>query len=64
MPTLENVAEIFLATRPDFPIPANITFPLHFKIKSTALLKEFLKTFFIFFNSLIWISADFLAKEV
>ena len=37
----------------DFPIPAKITFPLHFKIKSTALLKELLKTLLTFFNSLI-----------
>ena len=49
MPTLENVAEIFLAINPDFPIPAKITFPLQFKIKSIALTKELLKTFFNFF---------------
>jgi hypothetical protein len=53
MPTLEKVADIFLATKPDFPIPANITFPLHLRIKSTALLKELLKTFLTFFSSLI-----------
>ena len=53
MPTLDKVADIFLATKPDFPIPANITFPLHLRIKSTALLKELLKTFLTFFSSLI-----------
>ena len=35
IPTLEKVVEIFLAIKPDFPIPANITFPLQLKIKST-----------------------------
>tara|TARA_B100001059_G_scaffold213473_1_gene229344 strand:- start:131 stop:286 length:156 start_codon:yes stop_codon:yes gene_type:complete len=35
IPTLENVAEIFLAIKPDFPIPAKITLPLQFKIRST-----------------------------
>ena len=53
IPTLENVAEIFLAINPDLPIPAKITLPLQFKIKSTALMKELLKTFLIFFNSVI-----------
>ena len=53
IPTLENVADTFLAIKPDLPIPAKITLPLQFKIKSTALMKELLKTFFIFFNSLI-----------
>ena len=53
IPTLENVAEIFLATSPDFPIPAKITFPLQCKIRSTAFIKELLKIFLIFFNSLI-----------
>jgi len=53
IPTLEKVALIFLAIKPDFPIPAKITLPLQFKIKSTALMKELLKTFLIFFNSLI-----------
>ena len=62
IPTLEKVEEIFLAISPDFPIPAKITFPLQFKIKSTALMKELLKTFFIFFTSAICISAAFLAS--
>ena len=53
IPTLEKVAEIFLAIRPDFPIPAKITLPLQLRIRSTALIKELLKIFFIFFNSLI-----------
>ena len=64
IPTLEKVAEIFLAINPDFPIPAKITLPLQFKIKSTALIKDLLKTFLIFFNSLICIFADFLAKDI
>ena len=33
---LENVAEIFLAIIPDFPIPAKITFPLQLAMSSTA----------------------------
>ena len=41
IPTLEKVAEIFLAIKPDFPIPAKTILPLQFKIKSTALAKEF-----------------------
>ena len=45
--------ENFLAIKPDFPIPAKITLPLQFKIRSTAFMKELLKTFLIFFNSLI-----------
>ena len=49
IPMLENVAEIFLAINPDFPIPAKITFPLQFRIRSTALIKDLLKTFVIFF---------------
>ena len=53
MPTLENVADIFLAINPDFPIPAKITFPLQFKIKSTASIKDLLKTFLTFLSSLI-----------
>ena len=64
MPTLENVAEIFLAIRPDFPIPANIIFPLQFKIRSTAFTKELFSTFLIFFSSLICISADFFASDI
>ena len=36
IPTLEKVADIFLAIKPDLPIPAKITFPLQLKIKSTA----------------------------
>ena len=43
IPTLENVAEIFLAIKPDFPTPAKITLPLQFKIKSTALINDLLK---------------------
>ena len=39
IPTLEKVALIFLAINPDLPTPAKITFPLQFKIKSTALQK-------------------------
>ena len=49
IPTLEKVADAFLAIKPDFPIPAKITFPLQFKIKSTALIKELVKNFFNFF---------------
>ena len=45
IPTLEKVAEIFLAIKPDLPTPAKITLPLQFKIKSTALTKDLLKTF-------------------
>ena len=58
------MALIFLAIIPDFPIPAKITLPLQFKIRSTALIKELLKIFLIFFNSLILISADFFAKSI
>ena len=50
---LEKVAEIFLAIKPDLPIPAKIIFPLQLKIKSTALIKLLLKIFLIFDNSLI-----------
>ena len=32
IPTLENVAEIFRAINPDFPIPAKIIFPLQLEI--------------------------------
>ena len=46
MPTLEKVADTFLAIKPDLPIPAIIL--LQFKIKSTAFMKELLKTFLIF----------------
>ena len=53
IPTLEKVADIFLAIRPDFPIPAKMTLPLQPKIKSTAFTKELLKIFLIFFNSFI-----------
>ena len=49
IPTLEKVAEIFFPIIPLLPIPAHITFPLQFKIKSTALIKELLNTFLIFF---------------
>ena len=45
IPTLEKVAEIFFAIKPDLPIPAKITFPLQFKIKSIALINELLKIF-------------------
>ena len=62
IPTLEKVAEIFLAIRPDLPIPAKTTLPLQFRIKSIALTKELLKTLLIFFNSVICIFAVFLAK--
>jgi hypothetical protein len=62
MPTLEKVALIFLAIRPDLPIPAKITLPLQFKIKSTASTKDLFKTFLIFFSSLICKLAAFLAK--
>ena len=31
IPTLDKVAEIFLAIKPDLPIPANITFPLQLR---------------------------------
>ena len=48
IPTLEKVADTFLAINPDLPIPANITFPLQLSIKSIACIKELLKTFFIF----------------
>ena len=47
IPILEKVAEIFLAIKPDLPIPAKITFPLQLKIKSTALIKLLLKIFLI-----------------
>ena len=53
IPTLEKVAEIFLAIKPDLPIPAKITLPLQFKIKSMAFTNDLLKTFLIFFNSFI-----------
>ena len=36
----EQVAEIFLAIKPDFPTPANMTLPLQFNIRSTAFTKE------------------------
>ena len=53
IPTLEKVAEIFFAIKPDLPMPAKITFPLQFKIKSMALTNELLKIFFTFLSSLI-----------
>ena len=43
-------------------MPAKITLPLQFKIKSTALINDLLKTFLIFFNSLIWVIAALLAN--
>ena len=64
IPTLEKVALIFLAIRPDLPIPAHTTFPLQFKIKSTALIKDLFRTFFIFFNSLICKLAALFAKVI
>ena len=45
---LENVAETFLAIRPLFPIPAQTTLPLVFKIKSTAFMNELLNIFLSF----------------
>ena len=64
IPTLEKVAEIFLAINPDLPIPAKIIFPLQFKTKSTALTKESLNTLLIFLSSLIWFWADFFAIDI
>jgi hypothetical protein len=39
VPVLFSVAEIFLATRPDFPMPVRITLPRAFKMRDTASLK-------------------------
>ena len=64
IPTLEKVAAAFLQIKEFLPTPEKITLPLQFIIKSTALTKELLKTFFIFFNSLIWIFAALLAKDI
>ena len=53
IPTLEKVAAAFLHIKEFFPTPEKITLPLQLIIKSTASIKELLKIFFIFFNSLI-----------
>ena len=51
IPILESVAETFRAIIPDFPTPAQITFPLQFDSVSTAFTKDLSKTLLIFFNS-------------
>ena len=48
IPTLEKVADIFSAIKPDLPIPAQITLPLQLSIKSTAFIKDLLKIFLLF----------------
>ena len=63
-PTLENVAAAFLQMKEFLPTPEKITLPLQFNINSTASIKAALKTFLIFFNSLICILAAFLAKAI
>ena len=59
IPTLEKVAEIFLAIKPDLPTPANITFPLQLIIASTALTKELLNTFLFFLIRLFELQLPF-----
>ena len=63
MPKDESVEDIFLDIMPDFPTPEKITLPLQFKIRSTALIKELLKTLLIFFSSCICICAAFFGKD-
>ena len=50
-PILDNVADTFLAIKPDLPTPAQITLPLQVASTSTALANDELKTLLIFFNS-------------
>ena len=49
-PILDNVADTFLAIKPDLPTPAQITLPLQLKIRSTARAKDLLKILLIFWG--------------
>ena len=51
-PILDNVADTFLAIKPDLPTPAQITLPLQLASTSTALANEELKILLIFFQFL------------